>query len=276
MSIVNPNEDRPIAYITDCRDANTVGRLKTRVATYFPGSNVVLVGVKDDIEAAINMVDMVDAFEGRPGIILGNVARREGSERKQKWANGTPFGHFKLHNIDFFTTIDGHILSLLERLTGEKITVEVYDIPATVPNMGLDEVVQERIINTQFRSFDYLPRLAAAIVGGMELEPTEHWSDVPEMDYAVCWVDSFGNLKTNMLAEDIDFKVGKEVLLRVEGHKQFRLPCYERLKDIPDDYVAMTLGSSGLGEKRFIEIMQQGKSAAASLGIGSGTKIELA
>ena len=264
----------PITYITDCRDANTVGRLKSRVSTYFPNSNVILVGVKDDVEAAINLVDMFDAFEGRPGIVLMNVARREGGDRKKKWPNGTPFGHVKIGNIDLFTTIDGYVLSMLEELLEIDIEVEIFDIPDTVPNMGLEEKVQERIINTQFRSFDYLPRLAGAIMCGAELTPTETFTDVPTMPKMVCWVDSFGNLKTNLQPEDIQFEEGKEVVIRTGGHKQFRLPCYYRLKDIPDGYVAFTIGSSGVKDKRFIEIMQQGESAANALDLQTGDAIE--
>ncbi|PIW36496.1 MAG: hypothetical protein COW24_04775 [Candidatus Kerfeldbacteria bacterium CG15_BIG_FIL_POST_REV_8_21_14_020_45_12] len=268
------NFNEPITYISDCRDDNTTGRLRARVSTYFPGSNVIFVGVKNDVEAAINLVDIVDAYEGRPGVVLLNVAPRHG-EAQKKWPNGTPFGWVKLDNIDLFTTIDGLSLSLLQKVRGKNIDVKVYDIPKTVPQMDLTPEVQERIIHTQFRSFDYLPRLAAAIMMGKELEVTEMFSGVPEMKPMICWVDSFGNMKTNVLPEEIGFEVGREVVFRVSGHKQFRLPCYERLKDIPNDYVALTVGSSGMHQNRFVEIMQQGGSASESLGVGSGTDLEI-
>ena len=84
------------------QDENGKGRLKARIATLFPGTSVQFVGVENDFEAAINLVrelqsdnksspsdvtsysmdfdqvDIVDAYDGRPGIILANVARREG------------------------------------------------------------------------------------------------------------------------------------------------------------------------------------------------------
>lgn len=262
-----------ITYISDCRDDNTQGRLKTRVSSYFPGSSVVFVGVDNDLEAAINLVDVIDAYDGHPGIILANVARREGSERKQKWPNGTPFGHFKYKNLDIFTTIDGYILSLLQKVNGkEPIVVDIYDIPTVVPHMGLDEKTQDRIIHTQFRSFDYLPRLAAAVMSGQKL-PSDTWKDIPEMPMATCWIDSFGNIKTNILPEEVKFEIGKSVIVRVSENKQLRLPCYNRLKDIPDGVCAITIGSSGYENKRFCEIMLQGKSAAYSLGVGSGVEI---
>lgn len=264
----------PLTYISDCKDDNTKGRLKARCSTLFPDSNIVFVGVKDDVEAAINLVDIIDAYEGAPGVILANVARREGKERKEKWPNGTPFGHFKYGQLDIFTTIDGYILSLLQKVTKEPITVNIYDIPEVVPHMNLDKETQERIIHTQFRSFDYLPRLAAHIVAGVDLPVTDTHTEMPIMPEMVCWVDSFGNLKTNLLPEEVKFEVGKEVVIRVGNNKQLRLPCYDRLKDIPDKTAAFTIGSSGLEQHRFLEIMRQGKSAKKYLGLKSGAPLE--
>lgn len=264
----------PVVYITDCRDDNTQGRLEARLATLFTDSNIVFVGVRDDIEAAINLVDIIDAYDGQPGTVLVNVAPRNG-EAQKKWPNGTPFGHFKIDNLNIFTTIDGYILSLVQKLLHHDITVDVYDIPTVVPHMiGITDEQREHIVNTQFRSFDYLPRLAAHIMAGQDLPKTDTFKQVPIMPNAVCWVDSFGNLKTNVLPEEVGFEVGKHVVVRVSANKQLRLPCYNRLKDIPDNTVAFTIGSSGLGDKRFLEIMQQGKSAAYALGVGSGTMIE--
>ncbi|PKL36721.1 hypothetical protein CVV38_02355 [Candidatus Peregrinibacteria bacterium HGW-Peregrinibacteria-1] len=263
----------PITYISDCQDFNTQGRLKARVASYFPSSNVNFVGVSNDVEAAINLVDIVDAYDGQPGVILANVAPRHG-KAKIKWENGTPFGHFKLGVLDIFTTIDGYTLSLLQKVLKHDIVVNVYDIPSVVPHMGLPEDVQERIINTQFRSLDYLPRLAAAIMAGKDLPITETFSAMPKMPHKVCWIDSFGNIKTNILPEEIDFKVGESRVLRVGDNKQFYLPCHNRLKDIPEKQVALTVGSSGYEDKRFVEIMQQGKSAVKRLAVKTGLTLE--
>lgn len=265
-----------ITYVSDCQDENTRGRLKTRVSTYFHGGNVVFVGVSSnaavsEYEAAINVVDVLDAFDQHPGIILANVARREG--KAKRWPNGTPFGWVKVGNVNIFSTIDGYTLSLIQKLLKKKLTVKVYDIPSVVPHMGLDAASQERIIHTQFRSFDYLPRLAAALMDGADL-PHEEFSEVPEMPLATCWVDSFGNVKTNILPEEVKFEIGRKVIVRVSENKQFRMPCYNRLKDIPDNVVALTIGSSGMGDARFLEIMRQGMSAAKTLGIRSGLSID--
>jgi len=269
----------PITYITDCKDENGKGRLKARLATLFPGCSVQFVGVSTDYEAALNLVDIVDAYDGRCGIVLANVARREGSERKNKWPNGPPFAWLKLDNIDIFTTVDGYVVSLLQRMLGRRLKMYVYEIPATVPFMGLSQDRQAQVINTQFRSFDYLPLLAAQLIAGADLPVTHVIDNISDMPLALCWVDSFGNIKTNALPEDAGFEEGKVVagamvVLKVDEQRQLRLPCYNRLKDIPDNQVAITIGSSGHGTKRFLEIMQQGKSAAATLALQSGLKIE--
>jgi hypothetical protein len=66
--------------------------VKARLCTLFPGCSVQFVGVSTDYEAALNLVDIVDAYDGRHGVVLCNVARREGSERKSKWPNGPVMG----------------------------------------------------------------------------------------------------------------------------------------------------------------------------------------
>lgn len=229
----------PITYITDCKDENGKGRLKARLATLFRGNSVSFVGVSSDYEAAINLVDIVDAYGEGPGVILANVARREGHTRKQKWPNGPPFGWLRVGQIDIFTTIDGYIVSLLQRMKQTPFSIDLYEIPATVPHMGLSAERQAHVINTQFRSFDYLPLLAGQLCAGAPLPVSSTMSEVPPMPLALCWVDSFGNCKTNALPEDCGFQVGREVVLKVEEQRQFVFPCYSRLKDVPDNLVSL-------------------------------------
>jgi len=261
--------DYPIAYISDCRDENTKGRLSTRVASYFTG-NITFVGVNNEYEASLNLVDVIDAYDGEKGLIFANVAPRHG--KAKRWENGTPFGHLRFENLDIFTTIDGYVLSLLQKLSGQKLEIAVYDIPHTIEKMDLSEKLREQIRKTQFRSFEYLPRLAREIMHGKAL-PKKIFAEVPTMPKAMCWVDCFGNIKTSLLPEEVGFATGKIVDLKFGG-KKVSLPCYERLKDIPDDEVGLTIGSSGLGEKRLLEIMAQGGSASHKLDAKSGLEIE--
>ena len=89
-----------------------------------------------------------------------------------------------LGNIDIFTTVYGHVVSLLQRMLGRDLKLFVYDIPATVPHMGLSAERQAQVINTQFRSFDYLPLLAAQLLGYASLPVTSVISEIPNMPLA--------------------------------------------------------------------------------------------
>jgi len=196
------------------------------------------------------------------------------------------------------------VVSLLEKILGRTLALEVYEIPSTVPHMGLSEERQQHVISTQFRSFDYLPLLAATLVSGTPLPVSRVVEGVPPMPQAICWADSFGNLKTSVLPAEAGFRVGASLLIQIDEQRQMRLPCYQRLTDIPDNkapapparpparprrarsrrpraltpqgapQVAVTVGSSGLGAHRLLEIVQQGASAAATLALRPGMRLE--
>lgn len=259
-----------ISYISDCRDENARGRLVARVGSFFKGG-VNFVGVANEFEAAICLVDVLDAYDGEEGVVFSNVAPR--NRRAKKWVNGTPFGHVKVGRVDVFTTVDGMVLSLLQKLSGKKLEVRVYGIPETVKKMELGGELREKLIKTQFRSFEYLPRLAREVRRGVELGG-EVWSEVPEMPAAVCFTDCFGNVKLSLTSEEVGLGAGemKRVCL---GENVVELKCYERLKDIPDGEMGLTVGSSGLGAVRLCEVMCQGGSAAEKTGARSGMGVEI-
>jgi hypothetical protein len=185
------------------------------------------------------------------GLIFVNIAPR-GTNR---WPNGTPFGHLIYNNSHIFTTIEGENLSLLQKLTGNKLTVERFDIPTSVPYLDIPSATQEHIINSQFRSFDFLPRIAAQVLNKKNI-PWEKWGEIPPVPAAIWWQDNFGNFKTTLLPEDIGFKTGKNLSLRI-GTTIQNLTCYNRLKDIPYGQLGLYIGSSGLPGKRLLEITRQ-------------------
>jgi S-adenosylmethionine hydrolase len=86
---------------------------------------------------------------------------------------------------------------------------------------------------------------------------------------AVWYIDNFGNCKTTAWAEDIKHKAG--TILKTQWGK---FMCYDRLKDVPNGESGVIVGSSGYREHRFIEIVVQGKSAAAELGIKIGDRLD--
>ena len=74
-------------FINDCRDANAVARQISRANTLLEGP-ADFCGVSTDLEAAGNLVDVLDAANGQPGNVLINVAPRH--DKAKRWPNGTP------------------------------------------------------------------------------------------------------------------------------------------------------------------------------------------
>lgn len=258
-----------VTIITDCYDPNTTGRQLTRANALFGcPANLVSVDFKGDNQAAGNLVDMLDSCEGREGVVLVNVAPRDG--KAKKWENGTPFGFFQYYQTLIVSSIDGKALSLIKKLDIAS-KVRVFDIPTVlseVPNMlSFYEGQTEYIKNTQFRSFEFLPRVAKWIKDGIKLPVDEMpLEEVPDIEGQIWWTDNFGNCKTTILPEEIKFEHGKEITLEKVG----KITCYSRLKDVPNGEKALIIGSSGIKDKRFLEIVLQGKSASKELGLSVG------
>lgn len=255
-----------VTIINDCKDPNAFGRQTTRASTLF-GLNVNTVAVSNDLEAAGNLVDVLDASEGRRGVVLVNVAPRNGAAKK--WANGTPFGWFRYGDTLVAASIDGRTLSLVKKL-GITDAIEVFDIPtvmdAAAGHRLVSRDVAEYVKTTQFRSLEFLPRAASWITQGYVL-PTERMaiSEVVDAESAVWWVDNFGNCKTTVLPEDLDVFRDDHALSGLAS-----LAHYERLKDVPDGECAFVTGSSGIGTRRFVEVMIQGGNASQRYGLRSG------
>lgn len=287
-----------ITLITDCKDDNALGRSTTRLSTLFE-CNITTIGVNGwdaDLEAAGNLIDVLDASEGKKGVVLVNVAPRH--KAAKKWPNGTPFGCFNYKETLVVISVDGLSLSLVKKL-GIVDSVNVMDIPNVMDFLleqnVIDEELAEQIKHTQFRSFEFLPRVASWLTDGLKI-PSEKYliKEVSDAPNAIWWIDNFGNIKTTLIPEDVDFKVGQTANVKPfsrGGHSTLRdetsgsdsksgnpsnnlqLKCYNRLKDVPDHQEALIIGSSGLGEKRFLEIVVQGKSAADHFNVKSGQEI---
>lgn len=242
----------PTFYITDCYDDNTKARLTGRIQSLIPHTEgVQFVGVKTSLEAAGNLVDILDALEGHDALIFMNVAPR-GTGR---WPNGTPFCEVKYANSHIFSTFEGYSFSLLQKLSGAALTADLFDIPTAVPHLGITPSTQEHIINSQFRSFDFLPRVAAARLNG-DAVPFTNEPLTGACPNAVWWQDNFGNFKTTLLPEDVGFLPGKHITLNISGQTH-TFTCYTGLKDIPAGETGIYIGSSGLPEKRLLECTKQ-------------------
>lgn len=238
--------------INDCRDANAKGRQCARVSELL-NIPVSFVGVSSDIEASGNVVDMIDAFEGKEGVILVNVAPRNGVAKK--FQNGTPFCYFYVGKTLVISSIAGYTLSLIKKLG---LTEELHLCP---PETIFDDLGILDKKDTQFRSFELTPKIAQALLSGKKLKTQPiSISEIPDLPNCVWWIDCFGNAKTSILD-------GETEALFVDGKEIKRFP---RLKDVPDKQTATIVGSSGFGDKRFLEIVINGASASSVFSLESG------
>ena len=250
--------------INDCRDANAAGRQIIRTTSLLGGPTS-FIGVASDLQATGNLIDVLDALEGNPGVVLVNVAPRNG--KAKKWQNGTPFGYFWYKKILIIASIDGLTLSLIKKFKLIKF-VTILDAPKTLDQLiaggGLSKDLKNSIIRTQFRSYDFLPRVAAFLAQGKKLRSTQlDIKDIPDVTPAIWWIDNFGNCKTTILYEDV--KKSDRIKTKFSA-----IPYFPRLKDVPNKTTAIVTGSSGLGKKRFLEIVVQGGSAKKKFNISIG------
>ncbi len=253
-----------IAIINDCRDANAAGRQTARTASLL-GGHVSFIGVDNDLQAAGNLIDILDALGEHPGVVLVNVAPRNGNAKK--WENGTPFGYFWYKKILILSSIDGYTLSLAKKFRLTEY-INVLDISNTLDQLiargMISHELKNRITRTQFRSYDFLPRIAAFLVQDENLQSDQmKICNIPDVLSAIWWIDNFGNCKTTLLRGDVN---NAEYVTTKFGV----LPYFPRLKDVSNNTAAIITGSSGIGEERFLEVVIQGKSAAKHLGISVG------
>jgi len=255
-----------VTIINDCRDANAFGRQATKAAAHFEAP-INLVGVKNDLEAAGNLIDVLAAGEGRKGVILVNVAPRHGSAKK--WPNGTPFGWFRYGETLVVASIDGLTLSLVKKL-GLTDRIHVLDIPTVMKvaadNQLLDRETAEYIVTTQFRSLEFVPRVAAWLWKGWKLPATElPIAAIADAPSAVWFVDNFGNCKTTVLPDELAQFIDEDAMGGLAS-----IAFYDRLKDVPNGEAGFVLGSSGIDGRRFIEVMVQGGDASKRFGLATG------
>lgn len=255
--------------INDCRDQNALARQATRAITLI-GNSAVIVGVENDIEAAGNLIDILGASEGKKGIVIANVAPRHG--KGKKWPNGTPFGYFYINDTLVVSTIDGYCLSLVKKF-GLVNSVNLMDVPTVVNHMIKNRYVKENlrdlIINSQFRSYDFVPRVTKLLLNKVKIPSKKYSSkNIVDAPRAVWWVDNFGNCKTTVLPEDVDYKPGKILKTKVG-----KFQCYTRLKDVPNDQAGFVVGSSGFGTKQLLELVIKGKNAGKQFKLSSGSSL---
>ncbi|MES2930475.1 MAG: SAM hydroxide adenosyltransferase [Patescibacteria group bacterium] len=251
---------------TDCKDPNALTRLTARLSTLFADSSIYSVGIDSDIGASGCILDTLDALRiGKsPHIIIGNLAPRQDKSHK----NGAPFYIGRIDQTIIVATKT--CFTLLSKFNLIK-NIEETDV-ATVCRKFLPREEANRIANSQFRSFEYVPRLARWAYEGKKF-PTIASAVVPLGDNQIWWIDNFGNAKTTITEKEIKAAVKNgSVSLRIAG-KTHSFPFYQKLSDVPKGKKAVIIGSSGYKDTRFAEIVIQGKSASSALALVHGTLI---
>ena len=252
--------------INDCRDQNAMGRQTIRVSSLL-GVQPTTIGIENETEAAGNLIDCLDAASGRPGVILVNVAPRHNND----YPNGVPFCYVNIGEILVLTTASTVVLGLIKKM-GLAQTYQLLDIPAisgwAEQNRLIDPAWASRMTSTQFRSYEFLPWMASIMNKG--------WVDFPHQQLplpdqplpSIWYIDCFGNAKTTALQNEITPANNGMVTTELG-----QLKYYNRLKDVPDHEAGLVVGSSGIADKRFLEIVVNGQSAAAKFNLKTGQAI---
>lgn len=282
--------------ISDCKGENEAGRQITRLNSLGLGPATIIgvdsgLGFDATIQAGANLIDILDSCEGRTGLIVLNVAPRGD---KQDGENGTPFCYFYYKKTLIISTIKGYSLSFIKKFKlADRVnlidTREVLEFASK--NKLIDKELSSYIIESQFRSFDFVPRIAKWLMEGVEI-PYKIYSleYTPEPPGCIWCIDAFGNAKLTITNQDLeDFIKNDPISLNPPQANSSQMgvqtiktnlgvfPFYRRLKDIPKGEVAAYIGSSGINSDRFLEIAAQGVSgsAAQKLNLHIGTEIKL-
>ncbi|USN87385.1 MAG: hypothetical protein H6779_03135 [Candidatus Nomurabacteria bacterium] len=253
--------------INDCRDDNARARQTSRVGS-LASTNISFIGVDSDLEAGMQLIDVLDATTGREGLVLVNVAPR--GDHASKWENGTPFAYFWYKKTLVITSVDGFALSAVKKLNLTN-QINLLDIHETTEAMlkanFITEAEAKRIPYSQFRSFDFTPRAGVFMMQGNHLPSASFdLDDVPDLPRAVWAIDNFGNCKTTLTPEDID--TNKETQTRYGS-----LPYFEKLRDLSDGETALVRGSSGLDDTRFLAVITQRRSFAKNNNVMIGDDV---
>lgn len=244
-----------IVFITDCTDPNAMSRVQSRITSLIPKS-FIPVPVGNDLAAAGNLIDQIDAAGSTQALICVNAAPRDTGEHE----NGCPFGYFQVSKeygeSIVISSIGGYTLSLVKKF-GLADTIDVLS-PDVFEELGISE---KRL--TQFRSYELIPKLARALLDGKKLAIEKITMDkIPDPPVRAWYVDNFGNCKLTLCQDEAD----RITYMRIKS-----LERYPHLSAVPKKKAGIIVGSSGLGGKRFLEIVVNGGDAAENFRIDTAT-----
>ena len=260
--------------VNDCSDDNTHGRQSFGLGSFLERGVQAFVGVKTDLEATGNIVDLV-ASSHSDAVILWNVAHRNGEAKK--FGNGSPFCWSEFtkttgEKILGLGTVDGFTLSLPKKF-GILKSINLLDTKEAAEAMGKagfmvpDEV--RRAYLSQHRSLDFAPFAAAFILAGGQLPSrTIPMAEIPNCPDIIWWVDNFGNCKTSVIPLN-PAEFSNRILDAMDVRGEY-LPPFRHLSEVPNGWAAVDIGSSGIDGIKCLEIVVQGGSAAKRFNLKSG------
>lgn len=247
----------PIAIVSDC-GGQAMSRMTTRFHALHTDAVCIPYESRSLLEAAGNIVDAIDALNGRPGAVVCNSAPR----RDTRGTNGSAIVYFHIGNATIVSTVG--VLGLLKQLVPE-MTARAVDVDNFMRNLGAERDT------FNFRGLEVIPWILRCLRDGNYLEDVSVKHDVfPTVEPCVWLVDTIcgesTNLKLSVLRSEAPwFKPGTEVEMRLGTASPKRIGCFERLTHIPEGQLGIYEGSSGLGNERFLEIAVMGGSAAGFL-----------
>ena len=259
-----------INIITDCISPNDKGRQSARFSALF-NSHVNFTGIKSTFNSLVDvlqtggcLIDLLDAGLGKEGVLVANIANRGD---RSKYKNGNPFAYFFYQKTLVIITVDETVEGFLKEF-GITDRIYITDIKtaltAVASEYNLDKAEIDRIKNSQFRSYDYVPYLAHAVMQKLDLPAEEVLIENSELPAGIIWyVDAFGNCKltsTSCDQESIKTKAGT-------------FKYYQGLRQVPAGETGIYTGSSGIGNKRFLELSVQKGNAAKQYNLQVGDQL---
>jgi hypothetical protein len=278
-----------VVHVNDCQDDDARTRLTARSSEIL-GQPAGFVGVHNDLEGAGGIITALDSLNGAShptsrrhrNVILANWAPRNGDGAQ--YENGSPFCYFWYQGTLVVTTLQGRMLSLVKKF-GLVDEVHVLDTRETLNALWQDGMIssaeEARIGDTQFRSLEFSPRIAAYLLRHKRMKGAQKLSleEVPDAGGVVWHVDRFAeyaNCKTTLTLKDVTINTAdtSQGPYGSIATKRFgTVPFFPSLALAPEGVPSIVVGSSGLGEDRFLEVVINGGSAGKHFDVSVGDEV---
>lgn len=254
MAYPNLNKPTAITLITDCSDNFALNQVTNELRYYF--GDTVFYSIPEIVPSFNTIANsfLVSQHALRANertLIFHNVAPRKDDHRPRQDNEGEKLLGIVLNNESIVVGPNsGYSLSGIKSQIKQVWEIEIPSKPST-----------------QFRSRDKFPKLAYDFIFNpqeLKIEHLENFAkEIPEIDFdCVFFVDSFGNIKTNIV--DVESAIGEEVNIEL-GNYSFRARVGDGAFHLPEtgEFIGFVPGSNkDESGKAFYELFFRGASAA--------------